>query len=129
VSEPVWIDRAALTLAHEESVAEHGGPSGVRDAGLLESALARPQNAWSYGERDLCELAALYAHGVAKNHPFVDGNKRTAFIVAIAFLELNGLAFTAGEADAAVQVIALAAGEIDAAEFAAWLRGNLREES
>jgi len=124
MSEPVWIDPAALALAHDESVAEHGGPAGVRDAGLLASALARPQNAWSFGERDLYELAALYGHGIAKNHPFVDGNKRTAFIAAVAFLELNGLVFTAGEADAAVQVIALAAGEIDAEGFAAWLREN-----
>ena len=122
--EPVWIEEQALRIAHDESIAGHGGASGLRDAGLLESALTRARNAWAYGEDDLVALAALYAEGLAKNHPFVDGNKRAAFLAAIAFLQLNGMTFAAGEADAATQTLALAAGEIDAAAFADWLRAN-----
>lgn len=124
--EPVWIDQQSLSLAHDEVVAETGGLLGVRDAGLLESALMRPRNAWSYGERDLFALAGLYAEGVAKNHPFLDGNKRAAFLAAAAFLELNGQVLIAEEADAAVQVLALAAGEIDGGAFAVWLKANVQ---
>jgi death-on-curing protein len=123
--EPVWIDMGALRLVHDEVVAETGGVFGVRDAGLLESALMRPKNAWSYGERDLVALASLYAEGVAKNHPFADGNKRAAFLSAIGFLALNGLDLKAEQVDAAERMIALAGSGIDAAGYAAWLRANV----
>jgi death-on-curing protein len=103
-------------------LAGFGGPAGVRDHGLLASALARPRNLFAYGKPTLFTLAASYAFGLAKNHPFIDGNKRTAFIVAVVFLELNGMRFQAGEADAAVATLALAAGEMTEASFAAWLR-------
>jgi death-on-curing protein len=122
--ELVWIDAHALRLIHDETVAEHGGASGLRDAGLLESALTRARNAWCYGEDDLFVLAALYGGGVVKNHPFTDGNKRAGFLAAVALLELNRLRFSAGEADAAAQTLALAAGEIGAEAFAAWLKAN-----
>lgn len=120
--EPVWIELVDLRAVHDEVVADTGGVQGVRDAGLLESALMRPRNAWSYGERDLRALAALYAEGVAKNHPFADGNKRAAFLSAVGFLELNGAAFDADQVEAAETTAALAASGIDAAAFAVWLR-------
>lgn len=111
---------------HDEQLAEHGGAAGVRDFGLLESALARPRNAWSYGQDDLVALGALYAAGVMRNHPFVDGNKRTGFLAAYAFLYVNGVEIVADEAEVIVQCLSLAAGEIGEAEFAAWLRENVR---
>jgi death-on-curing protein len=126
VSEPVWVERRTVLIAHDEALAAHGGAPGVRDAGLLDSALARPRNLHAYGEEDAAALAAAYAFGIVRNHPFVDGNKRTAFLTAALFLELNGFRFVAGEADAVVRVLALAASEIDEAEFAAWLRENVR---
>lgn len=122
MSEPKWLDVEAVLVMHDEQLAEHGGASGLRDLGLLESALARPRNAWSYGQDDLVALGALYAAGVMRNHPFVDGNKRTGFVAAYAFLYINGIEIVAEEADVVVQCLALAAGEIDEAEFAAWLR-------
>ena len=124
-AEPLWLDvKIALTI-HDRQLAEHGGSSGVRDAGLLESALARPVNAWAYGEADPAALAAAYAFGVARNHPFVDGNKRTAWVLARLFLALNGheLRFDAAEAIAAM--LALAAGELSEAEMAGWFRSHL----
>lgn len=125
-TEPKWLGVEAVLVMHEEQLAEHGGAVGVRDLGLLDSALARPRNAWSYGESDLVALAALYAAGVMRNHPFVDGNKRTGFLAAYAFLYVNGLEIVADEAEVIVQCLSLAASEIDDAEFAAWLRENVR---
>lgn len=122
---PVWVVRATVLLLHAESLAVHGGAGGVRDMRLLESALARPQNLHAYGEGDAAALAAAYAFGIIRNHPFVDGNKRTGFLTAALFLEANGHRFMASEADVIVQTLALAAGEIGEAEFAAWLRENV----
>lgn len=122
---PIWVERTAVLLLHDESIALHGGASGVRDIGLLESALARPQNLHAYGEGDAAALAAAYAFGIIKNHPFIDGNKRTGFLAAVLFLEANGARFVASEADTVMRTLALAAGEIDEAEFAKWLRENV----
>lgn len=117
-----WIDKQALLLLHGESLAEHGGGEGLRDEGLLDSALARPLNLLAYGEPDVAALAASYAMGVAKNHPFVDGNKRAAFLTVGMFLYLNGYRLSTTQADATVTVLALAAGDITEEQFAAWLR-------
>lgn len=111
--------------AHAEQLAEHGGGEGVRDAGLLESAMARPQNLAAYGEPDAAELAAAYAYGVARNHPFVDGNKRTAAVVSETFLVLNGYMLTATDAELVVAFLALAAGSLSEEETAAWFRDHL----
>jgi death-on-curing protein len=126
VNEPEWVERQTVLIAHGEALAAHGGAAGVRDAGLLDSALARPRNLHAYGEEDAAALAAAYAFGIVRNHPFIDGNKRTAFLTAALFLELNGFRFVAVEADAIVHTLALAASEIEEAEFAAWLRANAR---
>lgn len=121
-----WISKRALLLLHDESLAEHGGASGIRDEGLLESALMRPENMLAYeDQRDLATLAAAYAYGLAKNHPFVDGNKRAAFLGAGLFLALNGQRLVAPQADATLQVLALAASEITETAFADWLRAHL----
>ena len=125
MNEPIWLELQAVQVLHDEQLAEHGGSPGVRDAGLLESALARPRNAWSYGQEDLVALAALYAAGIMRNHPFVDGNKRAGFLSAYAFLYVNGVEIVADEAEVVVQCLALAASEIDEAEFASWLRENV----
>jgi death-on-curing protein len=119
-----WIDRRALELLHDESLAEHGGASGLRDEGLLESALARPLNLVAYGRPDVADLAASYGVGLAKNHPFVDGNKRAAFLAVGLFLALNGRRLVAGQADATLTMLAVAAGQMDAAAFARWLRAR-----
>ena len=119
-----WIDKRALLLLHGESLAEHGGASGMRDEGLLDSSLARPLNLVAYGEPDLAALAASYGFGIAKNHPFVDGNKRAAFLAVGMSLFLNGQRLKVTQADATVMVLALAAGEIDEAAFANWIRSN-----
>ena len=110
-----WIDKRALLLLHGESLADHGGASGIRDEGLLDSALARPLNLVAYGEPDLAALAAAYGFGIVKNHPFVDGNKRAAFLAVGMSLFLNGQRLKVTQADATVMVLALAAGEIDEA--------------
>jgi len=117
-----WIDRRLLVLLHDESLAMHGGAAGLRDGGLLDSALARPLNLVAYGEPDLAALAASYASGLAQNHPFVDGNKRAAFLAVGLFLGLNGHRLTASQAEATVAMSGLASGEIDEPTFAAWLR-------
>lgn len=122
MSEPVWIPVQVIHLVHERQIEIHGGLSGVRDLGLLESAISRPQNAWHYGETDLCLLAALYAAGIMQNHPFADGNKRTGYVACELFLELNGLALTADDEDILAAVLALASGEINETPFAEWLR-------
>lgn len=118
---PVWVAREAVLAVHDQMLAEFGGDSGVRDTGLLESALARPENKFAYEHPTLFELAAAYAYGIVKNHPFVDGNKRTGFMAAVMFLERNGCRFGAGEADAVVRTLGLAAGELTEADYAAWL--------
>lgn len=119
-----WVDKRALLLLHAESLAEHGGSAGLRDEGLLDSALARPLNLVAYGEPDFADLAASYAFGLAKNHPFVDGNKRAAFLSAGLFLALNGFRLTASQVDATQAVFALAGSEISEEAFARWLRAN-----
>lgn len=122
---PEWIDERDALALHEQLVVLHGGSPGLRDAMLLKSALARPLQHHAYRpEVDIVELAALYAASVVSNHPFVDGNKRTGFVIGILFPELNGYRFTASEEAAAQAVIDLAAGKLDAAEYAAFLRAN-----
>jgi death on curing protein len=121
-----WVDREVLLILHDESLAEHGGGIGIRDEGLLDSALARPLNTVAYGQPDVADLAASYGFGLAKNHPFVDGNKRAAFLAVGLFLYLNGYLLTASQADATRAVLALAAGEIDEAQFAQWIRSYSR---
>lgn len=121
-SEPRWISKEALLTLHERSLALHGGAPGLRDAGLLESALARPANRRHYdGVEDICALAATYLVAMASNHPFIDGNKRAAFLAAGLFLRLNGRRLIAAQADAARTVLAVAAGRRDIDEIAAWI--------
>ncbi len=119
-----WIDKRALLLLHDESLAEHGGAAGLRDEGLLDSALARPLNANAYGKPDFADLAAAYGAGLAQNHPFVDGNKRAAFLSVGLFLFLNGYRLNASQAEATATVLALAAGELEEAAFAGWIRAR-----
>lgn len=121
---PVWVAREAVLAVHDQMLAEFGGDSGVRDAGLLESALARAENKFAYEAPTLFEMAAAYAYGIVKNHPFVDGNKRTGFMAAVMFLERNGCRFRAGEVDAVVRTLGLAAGELTEADDAVWLAEN-----
>lgn len=116
-----WVDKRALLLLHDESLAEHGGAAGIRDEGLLDSALARPLNLDAYGSPDFAELAASYAIGLAKNHGFVDGNKRAAFLATGLFLYLNGYRLQVSQADATLTMLAVAAGEMNEATFADWL--------
>ena len=122
----IWLSRAALELLHGETLAEHGGALGLRDEGLLESALARPQHRLAYGKPDLADVAAAYGVGLAKNHAFVDGNKRAAFLAVGMFLALNGYRLTAPQADATLTMLAVAAGQMDEATFARWLRQHSR---
>lgn len=124
-----WIDKQALLLLHDESLAEHGGLSGIRDEALLDSALARPQNLAGYGEPDLADLAASYCIGLAKNHPFVDGNKRAAFLAAGLFLFQNKHRLTASPAEATLVMLNIAAGVMDEATFADWLRKHIAPRS
>jgi len=127
MTEPVWVEKEALLLLHAKSLARFGGPEGVRDDGLLDSALARPHNAFHHeGLRDIADLAARYAFGLAKNHPFGDGNKRAAFMAVGLFLGVNGWDLNAEPVDAIRAVLALAAGEIGEGEFAAWLKLHIR---
>lgn len=126
MSQPwIWISLDVAIAAHAEQIAEHGGGEGIREAGLLESAMARPQNLALYGKPDLCELAASYAFGIARDHPFVDGNKRTAAVVSETFLVLNGGMLQASDAELVVAFIALAAGELSEDELTAWFRDHL----
>jgi death-on-curing protein len=120
-----WIDRKLLVLLHDESLAMHGGASGLRDEGLLESALARPINLALYGEPDVADLAGCYGFGLAQNHPFVDGNKRAAFLSVGLFLGLNGHRLTATQAEATLAMFSLAAGDLDEPTFSAWLRQHI----
>jgi len=119
-----WINRRALLLLHGESLVLHGGAAGIRDEGLLDSALMRPQNLALYGQPDVFDCAAAYAFGLAKNHPFIDGNKRAAFLGAGMFLRLNGHRLTATPQDATLTMLALAAGDVTEAAYASWLRNH-----
>ncbi len=121
----IWVSLEVAQAAHMEQLAEHGGGEGVRDAGMLESAMARPQNLAIYGDPDAAQLAASYAFGIARNHPFVDGNKRTAAVVSETFLALNGHGLTANDAELVVTFLALAAGELSEDELAGWFRDHL----
>ena len=123
MKEPLWLDRRAIIAFHSESLAEHGGSSGIRDEGLLDSALARPKNQFAYAaESDIAKLAAAYGFGLAKNHAFVDGNKRIAFIAAATFLRLNGYRLTSSRMEEIQTVLAVAAGELTEEAFATWIR-------
>lgn len=126
MSEPVWVRQDVVLAMHDESLREHGGPEGVRDGGLLESALARPRNLFSYAEDavSLGQLAAAYAKGIIANHAFVDGNKRTAFAVSVTFLRLNGLQLTASKEERVLKFWALAAGDLSEDELAQWFERN-----
>lgn len=117
-----WLTRDVVLAVHDEQLEEHGGAAGVRDLGLLESALARPQNAAAYADPDMAELAALYALGIARNHPFIDGNKRTAWTALVVFLDLNGVAFSPPEVEATVTMLEMAAGMMTDEAFIAWVR-------
>ena len=129
MKEPVWVLREAVFMLHEQSLAQFGGSAGIRDEGLLDSALGKPQNLFAYGKPSLFDLAASYGFGIVKNHPFIDGNKRAGFVVAVLFLQLNGWRFEAGEADATVCTLALAAGEMTEAAYAEWLKANSKRRT
>jgi death-on-curing protein len=126
MNEPVWIRQDVILAFHERLLAEHGGSAGLREPGLLESAMDRPKNLFAYSNPTLHDLAASYGFGLVKNHPFIDGNKRIGLAAAILFLELNNLKFTATEEDGVLRTLALAAGEMSEAAFAAWLEANSR---
>jgi death-on-curing protein len=129
VREPIWVRTDVVLAIHHRQLVEHGGQTGVRDVGLLESALARPRNAWAYAEAkpDLVALAAAYAFGLMKNHAFVDGNKRTALVVCRTFLRLNGLDIDATPEEKYVTFLKLAAGEVREDELVAWLKTHARQ--
>ena len=120
-----WLPLPVILAVHDEQLAEHGGLSGVRDIGLLESALARPEHLTVYGEPDAAEIAASYGYGIARNHPFLDGNKRTAFVAALLFLDFNGYMLNASDTEKVLTMLNVAAGEITQAEFADWIRRNV----
>jgi death-on-curing protein len=126
MSEPVWVRRDVLELLHSQTVAEHGGADGLRDEGLFESALARPQNLYHYENiSDVARLAASYGYGLSKNHAFIDGNKRIAFIAAGVFLRLNGYRLAADQAQATLVMLSVAAGSFSEDALADWLRKNI----
>ncbi|MGA2300549.1 MAG: type II toxin-antitoxin system death-on-curing family toxin [Candidatus Acidiferrum sp.] len=129
MSKPLWIDERDALALHDRLLALDGGAAGVRDEGLLQSALARPQQLHAYGHRpDTVDLATAYTAGIVRNHPFIDGNKRTGFVIGVLFLEMNGYRLTASEEDATQAVLGLAAGTLDEAAFAAWLRTNVKHQ-
>ncbi len=121
----IWIEEAVVLAVHEEQLAEHGGAVGIRDLGLLQSALARPQHLVACGKPDVAALAAAYGYGIARNHPFMDGNKRTTFTVTELFLTLNGYELLADDSSCVVTVLQVAEGSLAEAEFADWIRANL----
>ncbi len=122
----IWLDADVLRAVHEEQLSEHGGAAGTRDEGLFESALARPRDSAVYSSPDAADLAAAYGFGIARNHPFIDGNKRTAFVAVELFLELNGHELLASDADCVLTMLAVAAGQMDEAAFARWLHQHTR---
>ena len=125
----VWIQREVIVAIHEMQLAEHGGLDGVRDAGLLDSAMGRPKNLALYGTPDVAALAAAYGWGISRNHPFLDGNKRTGFVAAELFLGLNGYALTADDAQCVITMLSLAAGDLAEDDFAAWLRQHAQRRA
>lgn len=124
MKEPAWVRRDVVLAFHERLLAEHGGSAGIRDEGMLESALGRPENLFAYGKPTLFDLAASYAFGLVKNHPFIDGNKRIGFATTALFLELNGFHFRASEVEVVLRTLALAASELGEAAFSEWLKAN-----
>ncbi len=120
----VWLSQKLILAIHDEQLRQHGGAAGIRDEGLLESALARPPNRAAYGEPEITELAAVYALGIARNHPFIDGNKRTAYVALETFLALNGLAFSVSDVDAVIMSLRMASGYICDDDFIAWVRDH-----
>ena len=126
MNEPKWLSVDAVLTIHELQLRRFGGPAGIRDQGALESALGRAQNRWAYEQAELPQLAAAYAFGIARNHPFVDGNKRTALLSIIAFLGLNEFALIASEAEAVIMIRGLAAGELDENAIARWIGDNVK---
>jgi len=123
-ADPDWLALDVVLAIHDEQLAEHGGGEGLRDLGLLESAMARPRNLAADGDPDLPAMAAALGCGLVRNHPFVDGNKRTAYVAVETFLGLNGLDLTASDADCVVAMLKLAAGDLRETDFAAWLRDD-----
>ncbi len=129
MKEPVWIDERDALALHDRLLALEGGAAGMRDLGLLESALARPRQLRAYGDKpDIVQMAAGYTAGIVRDHPFIDGNKRTGFVVGVLFLELNGYRFMASEEDSAQVVLTLAARKMDEATFTAWMRANAKKQ-
>lgn len=126
MTEPIWLSPELVIAIHDEQLAEFGGAPGLRDAGALESALAHPLNRYHYGNTDLASLAAAYGFGLSRNHAFVDGNKRTAFLAIVTFLGLNEVDFVVAEPEAVVMMLALAAGEVDEAGLTQWIADKLR---
>ena len=126
MTEPIWLSPELVIAIHDEQLAEFGGASGLRDAGALESALAHPLNRYHYGNTDLASLAAAYGFGLSRNHAFVDGNKRTAFLAIVTFLGLNEVDFVVAEPEAVVMMLALAAGEVDEEGLTQWIADTLR---
>lgn len=124
MTEPFWLTRQIIVAIHDEQLTIHGGASGLRDDGMLESVLDRPKNKWSNEQAELAELAAAYAFGIARNHPSIDGNKRTSLLALYTFLGVNGVDFVVPEAEAAAMILALAAGEVDEAGLTRWIRDN-----
>ncbi len=124
MTEPLWLTRQIIEAIHDEQLAIHGGAGGLRDEGMLESALDRPRNKWSYEQAELAELAAAYAYGIARNHPFIDGNKRTSLLALYTFLGVNGIDFDVSEAEAATMILSLAAGEVSEEGMTRWIRDN-----
>ena len=124
MTEPIWLTSDLVRAIHDVQLRMFGGPAGLRDEGALESALGRPINRWAYEDADLPALAAAYAFGIARNHPFVDGNKRAALLSLVTFLGLNGIDFVADEAEAVVMIRGLAAGEVDEGGLTRWIRDN-----
>lgn len=121
----LWLSQAVVVAVHDAQLATHGGGAGVRDANLLKSALARPENLAAYGKPDAADLAAAYGFGISRNHAFIDGNKRTGFVAAEMFLILNGHQLSADDTSSTLTMLAVSAGDISEAEFAAWIRENI----
>ena len=124
MKEPEWLPAPLVIAIHDEQLAIHGGSAGLRDGALLESALDRPRNKWAYEQAELPELAAAYGFGIARNHPFIDGNKRTSLLAIYTFLGLNGIEFLVPEPEAAAMILSLAAGEVSEESLARWIRDN-----
>ena len=128
MKEPLWLNREDCLGIHEMMLSQHGGLSGVRDEGLLLSAIAKPQNHFAYGSESMAVMAASYAAGIVLNHPFLDGNKRTGFMTAATFLEMNGLELTASEESTVQQTVSLASGQLTEEDYAEWLKANCRQK-